>query len=128
MNHAKDGNELFYDTYALFALATGVPSYSDYAKAHKITTTLMNLYELYYIMLQAGKLQLAQEYFQELLSDCIEITPKVVQEAAIFRLKNSRKKFSYIDCLGYTVTRQNEMLFLTGDKSFKGIAGVLFVQ
>ena len=45
---------LFYDTYALYAIATGKESYLNYVKG-KIITGLMNLYEFYYILIKENK-------------------------------------------------------------------------
>ena len=42
---AAGNKELFYDTYALYAIALGDENYEEFSKGHKIMTSLMNLYE-----------------------------------------------------------------------------------
>ena len=34
------------------------------------------------------------------------------------------EKVSYVDALGYTLAQKHDLVFLTGDKAFKGIEGV----
>ncbi len=119
---------LFYDTYALYAIALGQESYFPFASKHRILTSLMNLYELYYTLLKEGQLVLAEELFSRLLSACVYITPEMVKQAATFRYKFKKKKFSYVDCLGYTVAQQLRVPFLTGDAAFFGLSNVKFVK
>lgn len=119
---------MFYDTYALYAIATGQQGYARYAKGFRILTTLMNLYELYYTLCKDGAKELAEEYLLRLQSCCVNFGPETIRNAAIFRLKNMSHKFSYIDCLGYTVAREHKVPFLTGDKEFCNIQCVEFVK
>ena len=64
MKEEKVGNEtLFFDTYALYAIATGKESYAEFTKGYKIITALMNLYEFYYILIKESQNKLAEEFF-----------------------------------------------------------------
>lgn len=123
------GNEtLFYDTYALYAIATGKESYADFSKGYKIITGLMNLYEFYYILIKENNKRLAEEFFNRLINSCIKIKPDIVKEAANFRFKEIKRKLSYVDCLGYIIAKTNNVKFLTGDAGFKGLSNVKFVE
>ncbi len=130
MNQEKDGNrqELFYDTYALYAIATGEESYAEFVKGHKIITTLMNVYELYYTLLKDKNEVLAEQFFNKLSDCCIKLNKEIIKKAAKFRFDNIKKKFSYIGCLGYIVAKERKIEFLTGDGAFKGMADVNFVK
>ncbi len=130
MSQEKDGNKgaLFYDTYALYAIAMGQQGYARYTKGFRILTTLMNVYELYYTLCKEGAKELAEAYFLRLQSCCIPIEPESVRDAANFRLTHISHKFSYIDCLGYTLAKEYNVKFLTGDKEFEKMQGVVFVK
>jgi len=70
----------------------------------------------------------AEEFFDKLINFCVKIEPNIVKEAAAFRLENIKKKFSYLDCLGYVTARSLKVKFLTGDEGFRDISGVEFVK
>lgn len=133
MKQEKDGNNeeekeaLFYDTYALYAIATGKESYKEFAKDYTIVTSLMNLYEFYYISIKEKQNEIAEKFFNRLLDNCSEIKAEHVKEAARFRFKEIKKKLSYLDCLGYVIAKANNVKFLTGDAGFKDIGNVRFV-
>ena len=128
MTEEKAGSEVFfYDTYALYAIATGKESYLEYSKG-KILTGLMNLYEFYYILIKEGNRKLADDFFNRLIDSCVKINPDLVKEAAEFRFKEIKRKFSYVDCLGYIIAKENKVKFLTGDIGFKGMLNVKFIE
>lgn len=130
MNPAKTGSEhiLFFDTYALYAIVRGWPGYAAYAKGKEIMTTLMNLYELYYVLRREAGHDIAESAFQHILPRCTPITPDAVQTAALFKHEFAKRGLSYVDALGYVIAREQGIPFLTGDDGFKGIAGVEFVK
>lgn len=129
MKAEKGGSEtLFYDTYALYAIATGKENYAEYSKGYKIITGLMNLYEFYYILTKEDNNKLAEEFFNRLVSSCIKIKPEIVKRAARFRFKEIKRKFSYVDCLGYVIAKENNIKFLTGDIGFKDMPNVRFLE
>lgn len=129
MKEEKAGNEtLFYDTYALYAIATGKESYTQFSKGYKIITGLMNLYEFYYILIKEDNKKIAEEFFDRLINSCVKIKPEIIKEAANFRFKEIKRKFSYVDCLGYIIAKTNNVHFLTGDIGFKGLSNVKFVD
>lgn len=116
----------FFDTYALVQIALGVQSYAPFKEV--TGTSLLNLYEAYYILCKENKEVLAEKFFDKLVPTCIEIVPQNVKTAAQFRLKNIKKGFSYIDALGYIIARSRGLIFLTGDDAFQGLEGVEFVK
>jgi len=129
MNQEKDGPKaFFFDTYALYEIALGGENYSNYKSGISIITTLMNLYELYYRLVQEKFLAESEIFFQKFLPDCVEIKPEYVKEAATFRLQNKKLDLSYIDTLGYVIAKKHNAKFLTGDEKFKNMDNVEFVK
>src|SRR3989344_5655957 len=94
----------------------------------KLVTGLMNLYEFYYIVIKENNSELAEEFFNRLISSCVKINPSLVKEVANFRFKEIKRKLSYIDCLGYVIAKENKIKFFTGDIGFKGMTNVKFVE
>ena len=43
-------------------------------------------------------------------------------------LKRKDKDISYADALGYSLSRKMGLRFLTGDKAFRGLAGVEYLE
>ena len=118
----------FFDTYSFFELIKGNENYKKYNTGINCVTTRLNLMEFYYgLLLKHGK-ELADLYFEINLPYCAEITNDTIKEAMMFRSKNKNKKFSYIDCLGYTMARKIGIKFLTGDKEFEFLPDVEFVK
>ena len=118
----------FLDTYTIYQIAKGVESYSIFQKNIQIITSILNLYELYYSLHKENEKELAEEFFERLLPTCIDITEEDIKSAAKFRLRNIKKKISYIDALGYILALRNNCLFLTGDEAFRGVENVKFVK
>ena len=129
MNHEKDGfKTFFFDTYALYDIALGSDSYKMYSSSVRVITTIMNLYELYYRLIQDDFLFEAEKFLAKFLPDCVEIKTDLIKEAAGFRLQNKKLDLSYIDALGYITAKKHNAKFLTGDKAFKNLPNVEFVK
>jgi len=118
----------FYDTYALYYITNGEENYKKYTKNHRIITSMMNLYELYYNLIKENDEMLGEFYFKKLEGYCVKIDAEDIKMAAKFRKENIKKKLSYIDCLGYIIAKSNGVKFLTGDKEFDGLENVEFVK
>lgn len=119
--------KFFCDTYALVELIKGNKAYAPYVYA-ELYTTLYNLYELYYNILDDFGEEIAKRYFYEFQSYTIEIIDTYIFQAASFKLKCKGKNISYVDALGYSIALQERMKFLTGDKEFKDMDSVEFVK
>ena len=117
----------FYDTYALIELFRGNPKYKKFC-GYKIHTSMMNFYEFYYSVLKEFNEHEALYWANQMNLTFIDVGKVDVMKASKFRLKNIKKKLSYIDCLGYVLAVNNNMKFLTGDKEFKGVRGIEFVK
>ena len=128
MNQESIGNKLFYDTYALYETTLRGKNYLSYSKDYLIFTSLMNLYELYYNLIKENKKEIAEEFFSVLQGNCLEIKKEFIKKASEMKLKEIKRKMSYIDCLGYIMAKENNLKFLTGDKEFEHFDNVLFVK
>ena len=49
-------------------------------------------------------------------------------KAVQFQYNNKKRNFSLFDCVGYVFSLESNCQFVTGDKEFKGVANVLFMQ
>jgi len=118
---------IFFDTYALIELTQRNPNYVKFLDMTAITTRF-NLIEVFYILQEKlGEEKAKEIYFK--FKECVEEVPdEILFKAMKFRLQNRKKGFSYIDCIGYIFSLENEIKFLTGDNAFKGMDNVEFVK
>jgi predicted nucleic acid-binding protein len=121
-------DSFFFDTYALHEIILGNASYRRYEVDITFVTSRLNLMELYYGLLRKYGKKVAGEYYDAFIPHVIEIDDDTIKAAMEFRLANKDKKMSYVDCVGYVSSRSNGLLFLTGDKAFKGLTGVEYVK
>jgi len=119
---------LFYDSYAILAIAFGQENYRRYTAGFRIVTTIMNLYESYYVLLQKNLPHEAESVFSRLLPFCVDIEPSHIKDAAYFRLSNQKSKLSYTDALGYIIAAHYGIPFLTGYDAFRSLPNVEFVK
>ena len=119
----------FFDTYALIEIIKGNPNYKDYLKEEFITTRL-NLMEFYYALLRLFNEKTAEHYFNTFLPSCVSVEDETIKAAMKFRLIQRKQKnlISYVDCVGYFVALKNNIRLLTGEKHFKGLKNVEFVE
>ena len=118
----------FFDTYAFIEFINGNEKYKNYFKNSNIITTKLCLTEMFYILLKDFDLETARKYFKEFRPFCIEIPDVIIESAMIFRLKNKDKDLSYVDCIGYELSKFNNLKFLTGDSKFKNMRNVEYVK
>ncbi len=117
----------FFDTYAIVEILNRNENYKKYFEEEVITSTL-NLAELFYGFLKEGKGHLIDEWKNKvrILIDKIDI--ETVIGAVRFKHEHKDKKFSFIDCLGYSIALKLNIKFLTGDEEFRGLNNVEFVK
>jgi predicted nucleic acid-binding protein len=120
--------KIFFDTYALHEIVAKNPSYAPYTKNVNIVTTQLNLMELYYQLRFLYAQETAAHIINGLEEFSIPFTTETLIEAMEFRKLHSKKKMSYVDCIGYAISQKHHIPFLTGDKEFKDMPNVLFVK
>ncbi|MEK6824982.1 MAG: PIN domain-containing protein [Nanoarchaeota archaeon] len=118
----------FFDSYAFYEIIAKNPDYEKYKKDIAIITTRLNLMELHYGLLRTEGKDKADKIYDAYLEFAIEINDSVIKKSNQFRLENKDKKLSYVDCIGYTLAKENNARFLTGDQQFKEMENVEFVK
>ncbi|MDO8509176.1 MAG: PIN domain-containing protein [Nanoarchaeota archaeon] len=117
----------FFDTYAIIEILKGNKSYQKYAELTFITTTL-NLSEFYFYLLSNLNEKKADEVLDKFNFSFLEIDKEVAKEAAKFRKINYKRKLSYVDCVGYILSKKIGFKFLTGDEFFENLENVEFAR
>ena len=115
----------FFDTYALVEITQKNPNYVSYFD-ESITTSLLNLIELYYAVLRDSDEDKAKETYSKFRNSVIPLTDDAIFKAMKLKLKN--KRLSYVDCIGYVLALENNLKFLTGGRQFEGMDNVVFVK
>mgnify|MGYP001562646051 CR=1 FL=1 len=117
----------FFDTYALIEIIKDNENYNQYGK-EEIITSILNMGELYYSLLRNFNKQIAEEWEEKLIGCYLIVTEETIVKAMKFRFEHKDKNFSFIDCVGYILAKENNLKFLTGDKEFKEMENVEFVK
>ena len=121
-------SKFYYDSYAIIEFLKGNVKFQSYFIKFEGITSFYNILEVYYsILKEEGEFKANQVL--ELISPLV-MPPKFddVEPSMKFRLKHKKKKFSYTDCLGYTMAKRENLKFLTGDEGFKQLPNVEFVK
>ena len=119
--------QYFFDTYAIIEIMKGNPAYAMYKYA-RIIITVFNLVELHYKLLRDINGKIARKILYEYSNYVVDVDLETIQEANEFKLRHRTKKLSAPDVIGYITAQKYGVKFLTGDKEFKGMKGVDFVQ
>jgi len=117
----------FFDTYAIIEIIKENKAYSSYSK-ELIITSMLNFGELYYALLKDFNEAVANEWRRILEQTLLLIDTDIIVKAMIFKYENKNKNFSFIDCVGYVLAKENNLTFLTGDKEFMNMPNVEFVK
>ncbi len=120
-------NVYFFDSYAIIELIKGNPNY-NFVREDIIVTSTMNLAEVYYSLLLSDRKETADLILKKLNLEFLDINSEIAIESASFRYKNKKLKLSYVDCIGYVLALNNNLIFLTGDKEFEHFENVKFVK
>ena len=57
-----------------------------------------------------------------------EVSDDIIKKAMRFRLRNRTKDLSYVDAVGYVLSMEKNVKFVTGDQQFKGMENVELVR
>ena len=116
----------FFDSYALVEIFKGNENYMKYSKCN-IVMDYLNLFEIYYNLIKHYDKNIVNVFFGRLKGFCIDLKFEWIKEASELRI-SLKKDLSYADCLGYVISRNLKIKFLTGDKEFKGLDNVEFIK
>lgn len=118
----------FYDSYPIIEYISANDHFFSYFEEHEGVITLLNLLEVYYVVLKdLGKAK-AEIAFNMLYPLIVEPSKETIKRAMEFRLLHKKSDLSYADCLGYQIARERRIKFLTGDRAFKDMENVELVR
>lgn len=117
----------FFDTYAIFEIINGNEKYEKY-KEYPLIVSVLNIAELYAGLLKEKGKGIADEWYNKLIFDVLEITPDLIINAVVFRYQHKNEDVSLTDCVGYFLAKKYNLKFLTGDKFFENLENVEFVK
>ncbi len=118
----------FYDSYAIIEFINNNKKFDFYFLENEGFTTFYNILEVYYSILKEGGTPEAKKVIEQLQSILVNPQLEDINYSMNFKLKYKKKKFSYTDCLGYTIAKRMQIKFLTGDESFRNISNVEFIK
>ncbi len=119
--------DYFFDTYAIIEIIKENTKYEKY-KEEIIVTSILNLGELYYSLLKQYGEEAASLWYKKLENTTLPIDSDAVIDAMQFKFIHRKLSLSFIDCVGYILAKRHGLQFLTGDKAFKNIENVEFVD
>ena len=114
-------------TYALVEIAKDNPKFTKFNKEAFVITDII-LAEFYFVTLREYDVQTAEYWFRRMSPYSQPVPKELLKEAVKFRYENTAKNFSFFDAVGYIYSLKNNHKFLTGDKEFKGLPGVEFIE
>jgi predicted nucleic acid-binding protein len=116
---------VYFDTYALIERLNGHLAYERFAET-PVFTHQMNVLELIASLLRDHDEATTRQAIALLAPNLLEAEQDDLFATARFRA--THKGLSYVDALGYVLAQKHGMAFLTGDKAFAGVEGVLHVR
>ncbi|MBI2574270.1 PIN domain-containing protein [Candidatus Woesearchaeota archaeon] len=118
---------IFLDTYAIIEILEGNPRYQKFVGRDFVITKL-NAIELHrHSLKNAGEVK-AQSDLEMVWGSIADFGREVIADANKFRQRHKEKNLSIADCIGYVFAMKNRLAFITGDREFKGLAGVEFLS
>lgn len=112
----------FLDTYALIQIAGGRPVFK--ALAADAVTGHANLLEFHYHVSRRQNERVASQFLSRYWSLAVPATREDVADASHLRLRESSRRLSFIDALGYAMARNRRLTFVTGDPGVNGMPDV----
>jgi len=124
----KDMTEVYFaDSYALIEIVKGNQKFFKYLAA-KLITSSIHLAEFYRSILRDFGQEAADENLEIYSKLTIPTTKTCIPFAMILKYHYPKEKLSYADCLGYSLSFQLGIKYLTGDQKFRNKPNVEFVS
>ncbi|HLC46294.1 MAG TPA: PIN domain-containing protein [Candidatus Nanoarchaeia archaeon] len=115
------------DTYALWEIQLGNQKYSRFLTEEFIITD-WTAAEFYRTLLREHDIKTADYWFRKLRPYCRQVPVEILIKAILFQAENSKNRISLFDCVGYMFSKENRMVFVTGDKEFEKRPGVAYIK
>lgn len=116
----------FFDTYAIIEIMLNNIAYEKY-KSFPVKISVLNIAEIYSIILRNKSKDEADKWLGSYNFELLEISPATMTKAVYFRFTH-KNDISLTDAVGYILSIENNLRFLTGDKQFENMSNVEFVK
>ena len=113
----------FFDTYAIIEIIRKNSNYLKY-KEEILTTSVLNVGELFYFLSREYGEETAESWHKKLENIAMPVDLDIVIKSMKFRSENKKRKLSFVDCVGYTIAKDNNLVLITGDEGFNGLENV----
>jgi predicted nucleic acid-binding protein len=114
------------DTYALVEIAQGNEKFKRFMESDFVISDL-TLAEFYAVLLRTSE-ETAETWYKKLSPYSKPADKAILVKAVKFRHQNKSKNLSFFDCAGYIFSKENNYLFVTGDKEFRTMPNAEFIQ
>ena len=114
----------------MLAFVSGHSAFKKYFEEDDGVLTKLNLMEVFYRSLQECNLNVASDILRSFSKYLVEFEYDDIIGSMKLRFDLKRKGYdiSYADALGYFLSKKMGIRFLTGDKTFRGLSGVKYVE
>lgn len=117
----------FFDSYAIIEIIKNNQNYQKFEEFLVITNAL-NIAEVHYFLMEYIGEAEDDKAIQSLNINLLDVSKEIAIDASKLRFANKKLKLSYADCLGYILSKKNNLIFITGDDAFKNFYYVEFVK
>ena len=115
------------DTYALVEIRNQNPKFAHLLNKPFVITD-PTIAELYIVLMKEVGEEEARYWYKRFSSYCKPIDKAVMIKGLKFREMNKKENISIFDAFGYIFSRENNYVFVTGDKAFQHREGVEFIK
>ncbi len=115
------------DTYALVEILEGNPAY-ERIRHEEFVIADPTLAEFYALLCKKPNEKTAKYWLERFRPYSRPAGLDVWIEAVRYRAAHRSENLSIFDCLGYAFSRANGFRFVTGDKEFRAVEGMEFVE
>src|SRR3990172_12435497 len=108
----------------------GNQNYHKYFSSTTLTTSVLSLIELYFMVLREYGEEIADNAYGAFRQYQAEISEEDIKQGMKLRLRMKLNKtdLSYADVLGYVMAERLGVKYLTGDTAFKTLPNVEFIK
>lgn len=117
----------YLDTYVLCEIARSNPLFLPFLEKNAVINDL-TLAEFYSVILREFNEQTADYWHQKFVMYAQPVPLSILIKAVKFRREQSKKNVSFFDAVGYIFAKENNGIFVTGDKEFQHFSGVEFIS
>ena len=118
---------LCLDTYALWEISKGNPKFQHLNERDFVIPDPI-LAEFYWALLLEYNKPAADYWFRQMSPYTKPVDKYLMAKAMNFRYQRKKQNLSFFDCVGYIYSQENNIKFVTGDKEFEKMPGVLFIK